>query len=216
MRANYIGIAILLAFVKVNAVANNLIIHPLHLSSSDSSHSLRMPATGSHHALKVTISEDDSKQVCDWPGDCLKLVIRNGKDEAIMAQYQFESSYGNWVLYVYDVTGDGEEEYILITGKNHGTSVVEESIHVLSRIGSSFIEILDTPISGYAGSINAWVYDIAFLHHKGQKKATIALTLDRSWILTTDNQELVPKVTYQEFQYDSTKHKMVLTVAKSK
>ncbi|MBI3447652.1 MAG: hypothetical protein HY049_01835 [Acidobacteria bacterium] len=115
----------------------------------------------------------------------------------------FYSSYGMFSLGLVDLTGDGFEELVLVTGSGRGTNVRQETLVVYQWVESSFHPILSTPFSGFFG-LGTWRYEPHFLDVTGDGTTDLRLVLshddpDQSPL---NNPEAIPKITLREFAWD--------------
>ncbi|MFH1500291.1 MAG: hypothetical protein ABII82_20995 [Verrucomicrobiota bacterium] len=76
-----------------------------------------------------------------------------------------------------DLDGDGEVEYVLVSGMGKGTSVRSESLQVLCLGKGVLHERLFTPYSGYFGSGAWWGYKHRFVTSPASQSAEIHLRL---------------------------------------
>jgi hypothetical protein len=123
--------------------------------------SITLPKTSKRPGYTTSMSEDTGEQ-CRWRGDCLTLTLKNEGATETLIRKQIESSYGRFQLYLADLTADGVEEILLITGEGRGTSARQESLTVYRRTQSDVNEILRVPISEYFGSGKRWWYEVQF------------------------------------------------------
>jgi hypothetical protein len=147
----------------------------------------------------------------DFPGDCMILcVYADRRGDHALATMKFTSSYGFFDLSLVDVTGDGQEEFFLVTGDGHGTDVRSETLSAYEREGSSFRLILRTPRSGYFG-VDQWWYEPIFADVNGDGVTDLILRLHHDDYRghTVDVPSMIPKIKLKEFVYDKAKGKMV-------
>jgi hypothetical protein len=81
----------------------------------------------------------------------------------VVFEREFRSSYGYFDLRIVDLTGDGIEEFVLITGEGHGAQAREETLEVWRRSEKSLASILSVPVSGYWGVGRTWWYAPQFV-----------------------------------------------------
>lgn len=117
-----------------------------------------IPASAARAAFTIDIAEDAAvDRKASAPRDFLILRIRSA-DDRIVAERKFESSYGIFRLDLVDLTGDGVEEFVLITGDGQGTDVRAEAVEVNQRIGSDWKVLARHAMSAYYGYGLRWWY----------------------------------------------------------
>lgn len=94
-----------------------------------------------------------------------------------IARKDFRSSYGHFDLRVVDVTGDGIEEMVLITGRGRGTQARIETLEVWQRSADSFTTILAVTVSDYWGVGRSWWYEPQFVDRDGDGIIDLELVL---------------------------------------
>lgn len=107
--------------------------------------------------LQVKVS--GSKKGCH---DCLKIEFLDAKNKRIAIQY-FESAFGEFIAGFYDVTGDGNKELLLVTGKGKRAYEVSQTLTVYSLSNHRLTEILTQKVSAHFGPAFRWDYSFTFL-----------------------------------------------------
>ncbi|HIP94396.1 MAG TPA: hypothetical protein EYH20_03535 [Leucothrix sp.] len=108
------------------------------------------------------VKVSNSKRGCN---ECLKIEFLDHKNKRIAHRY-FESSYGEFIAGFYDVTGNGNKELLLITGKGDRTYEINKTLSIFSLANNRLTEILRQKVSGYFGPAYRWDYSFAFLDAK--------------------------------------------------
>lgn len=160
----------------------------------------------------MDVSEDPQYSNAEDSVDYLVLTVYEDKQGLHqLARMKFTSTYGFFDLSLVDVIGDGNDEYFLVTGEGRGTSARSETLHVYQRMGSSFKEILTTPISAFFG-VDQWWYEPIFADVNGDGVTDLMLKLHHDDYRghSIDSPSMIPKTKLKEFLYDKAKGKMVL------
>ncbi len=155
-RATIIIIAAVLAGA---ARAGDSPIQPAFRGNTD----IHYPATPHRDAFRLRMrSEPAAAKV--WNDDGYSLEVWNDfEPPELLSSMLFESSYGEYRLWLSDLTGDGIEEFILLTGRGRGTSATRETLTVYSREGSGFTALTSVPFSDYFGMGARWYYEPRFV-----------------------------------------------------
>ena len=127
-----------------------------------------------------------------------------------IAETRFSSTYGKFELSVIDITGDGNEEFILIQGNGRGTNARQENVIVLKRSGQSLTQILNEPRSDYFGSGKLWWYQHRFISKASDTVLQLVLEndpIDENCILCDPS--LLPQEKIKSFVFDKDKGLMV-------
>lgn len=167
------------------------------------------PETPHRKGFIVDVDEDTHVKR-DFPEDHFVLQILSAQSSREpIARITFDSTYGEFNLALVDVTGDGTEEFFLITGEGRGTNARFETLTVLKRDGASLHPILKTRVSAPCGVDCRWQYEPHF-ENTGQS-GRINLRLTRKIIGTVgqDDHKLIPKEEEKEFAYSAADGKMI-------
>ena len=125
------------------------------------------PASAAREAFRLRVRAADVAGE-EWPGDGFSLEVwSNAAWPEMQASFLFESSYGHFLLWLADMTGDGREEFILVTGEGRGTSARRETLTVYSQEGADFTALTALPFSGYFGPGKRWYYQPTFTRVDG-------------------------------------------------
>ena len=169
--------------------------------------SITLPKTNERAGYTVSMTED-TEGPCRWEGDCLLLTLKQEGPAKSLIKKIIESSYGSFRLYLADLTGDGVEEILLITGEGRGTSARKEKLTVYCRVGDSFKEITTIPISDYFGSGKRWWYELRFEKDYQISAVIFSLLLRHdSWRKDESlvSPDLIPKETAIAYRWNATK-----------
>ncbi|MDP8235137.1 MAG: hypothetical protein P9M08_02010 [Candidatus Erginobacter occultus] len=121
------------------------------------------PATPHRDAFRLRVRPDESAAEL-WPEDGFSLELWNDySPPELQAALPFSSSYSDYNLWLADLTGDGREEFILVSGQGRGTCARSETLTVYSRDGAAFTALTDLPFSDYFGSGVRWYYEPTFV-----------------------------------------------------
>jgi len=169
--------------------------------------SITLPKTNERSGYTLSMTED-TEGSCRWEGDCLLLTLKKEGSAKSLIKKRIESSYGSFRLYLADLTGDGVEEILLITGEGRGTSARKEKLTVYRRVGDSLKEITTMPISDYFGSGKRWWYELQFEkdHQIGAVIFDLILKHD-SWRKDESlvSPDLIPKETAIAYRWNASK-----------
>lgn len=141
---------------------------------------LSLPATNSQASWRITISQGAPDRGSPWPEDILELRLYCPADVSQPDPVlEFESSYGLFELDLVDLTGDGVEEFVLISGQGRGTSARSETLRVFAVRGGRFKQMLELGVSDYFGSGYRWRYrrEYANIRNQGVLSDPCALLL---------------------------------------
>lgn len=151
-----------------------------------------------------------------FPEDHFLLeIFPSGTAQKPQIIHRFLSSYMEFDLRLVDLTGDGVEEVILISGEGRGTEVRKETLTVFQLQKVKLIPLLQTPFSGFYG-INHWESVLSFPKNNRTGQTHLALTLnyDLSEMGVLDDPDLIPKEQYREYKWDSSMRRMVICARK--
>jgi len=104
----------------------------------------------------------NSKKGCH---ECLKIEFLDKQNKLIARQY-FKSTYGEFIAGFYDVTGNGNKELLLITGKGDRAYEISKTLTIYSLENNRLSIILTQQVSGFFGPAYRWDYSFAFLDAK--------------------------------------------------
>ena len=126
----------------------------------------------------------------DWL--LLKVI---GKNSLTLAEISFYSSYGQFIIHIIDLDGDGKSECIFITGNGRGTSVREEALKVFRIEGKHFQEVVSTPFSAFYASGRQWRYSVEYLFVESNRSTCLVMTLTADESLSNlKKNSLIPRV----------------------
>ena len=97
--------------------------------------------------------------------ECLKIEFRDNRNRLIAAK-NFKSSYGEFIAGFHDVTGNGNKELLLITGKGNRAYELSQTLTIYSLSNHRLTEILTQKVSGHFGPAYRWEYSFIFLDAK--------------------------------------------------
>ncbi len=185
------------------------------ITEKDIDQEITVPATNSRKAfiLKV-VQAPPPPDGPGWEGDCFNIVLTSLEGEQL-AEMPLYSSYGIFRIDLVDLTGDGVEEFVLITGKGRGTSCREEQLTVRRRWGDrvyKFDTILTTPVSSFFGSGVRWWYEVQYQDVDNNGTADVSLTLKHDPIGTgvIESPEVIPEMSLRQFGWYEQLGTMVL------
>lgn len=156
-----------------------------------------------------TEPEEDIGGEKDWFK--FELVSDDGK---VSVSRKFVSTYGKFHIDLIDLTGDGQEEVVFVTGSGAGTSVREESLEVMQRRGNTLVPILKTKLSDYWTEGCRWWYAIEYVDLNGDGVTDLRLVLTHDQIEWDDlhwgNPKNIPSAAIKEYRWDPGERRMVL------
>lgn len=151
------------------------------------------PATSHREAFRLRVRPDESAADL-WLEDGFSLEVWSDTEPPeLQAALPFSSSYGYYSLWLADLTGDGPEEFILVTGKGRGTSARGETLTVYSRTGGTFTALTALPFSDFFGSGARWYYEPTFVRAGGRHILELRLGWDDYSDGRAANPELIPE-----------------------
>lgn len=162
------------------------------------------PKTPSRPAFALRISQGVEVKN-GWPEDNFVLeVLASRTASTPLARMNFHSTYGFFDLSLVDLTGDGVEEFVLVTGQGRGTNIREETLEVWKREGKSFKSLLEEKVSAPCGVSCNWTYEREFV--LVDKNPISRLRLIRKTTGTIESWEHgeIPKEELLEYAYDAT------------
>ncbi len=158
-----------------------------------------------------------SKPAADigWPSDWFEFQVLSEKGKLLAAK-KFQSSYGEFRIHVIDLTGDGPEEFALVTGFGRGTSVRRETLTVYRREGATLTAILEAPVSAHFDAGRRWWYKPEYLDLDGNGTTDLRLVLThdaptvhwKGW--RKHMEKTIPRTAMKEYCWDPTSKKMLL------
>ena len=178
---------------------------------------ITVPATDSKKAfiLKV-VQVPPPPEGPGWEGDDYKIVLTSLEGEQL-GEIPLYSTYGFFRIDLVDLTGDGVEEFVLITGEGRGTSCRKEKLTVIERFGDKFHgfgfrTILTTPISDFFGDGVRWWYEVHYQDVDNNGITGISLTLKHDPIGAgvIESPEVIPKISLRQFGWYEQLGAMVL------
>jgi hypothetical protein len=175
---------------------------PLHFE-------MNLPDNPSRKGFVVRVDRDRQYQG-PFPEDHLVLSVHPPRTELKpVVEYGFASSY-TFDLKMMDVTGDGVEEIVLITGSGRGTSVRKETLAVLQWRASNISTLLSVPLSGFCGLNREWRYRLTFPQNQQNEPMHIALSLElpNDMDLVCDL-EMLPSFSVIEYQWSIHDKRMI-------
>lgn len=156
--------------------------------------SKHIPASRSHGPISVKVTWIGALPA-PWEKQDEFILSLKATRPKIDIKYHFESAYQVYRVDFVDLTGDGMEEIVLVSGVGRGTSVAEEYLTVL-RIGKKALKPLGkTALSGYFAERSRWWYEIAYVQPSASNCPEVRLSLahdempERSW----GGLEFIPK-----------------------
>jgi hypothetical protein len=112
---------------------------------------------GPNDRLEVSVAENPRDEDA-FEGDSLVLRVRRSQDSEPL-KMDFVSTYGQFELSLFDFTGDGIPEIILVTGMGRGTDVRSERLQVFDCASGNLERILVQPVSAFTSSCSHWSYE---------------------------------------------------------
>ena len=178
------------------------------------------PDTPQRKGFVLDVHHDDECKEY-FKDDCFELTLSRGKGstEQVLGTKKFESSYGYFDLRFSDLTGDGIEELVLVTGKGHGTQARINTLEVWRLTNGSFETILSVPASGNWGIGRHWWYETEFADVDGNRIPDLRLVLKVDPVPEADDDTSgIPTAKVLEYTFDSKARAMVprKTAAKAK
>ena len=173
------------------------------------------PDNPSRPGFRVYIKTVERENDCGFPDDAFKLEVHTlawgWNPGEKLAQLDFCSSYQFFALVLADLTGDGIEEFILVTGKGRGTSAREETLTVYRRNQERFEELLSVEVSGFFG-VDTWNYKRVFVDVNGDGETDLRLIREHDPVRpeSVDDPSQIPVFAVKEYVYDRKSGKMVL------
>ena len=146
-----------------------------------------------------------------WSGEGYKIIMTSLEGEQL-DEVVFYSSYGYFRIDLMYLTGDGTEEFVLVTGKGRGTIARKEELTIKQRSGQSFGTILTAPVSDYFASGVRWWYEVHYQDVDNDGITDISLTLKHDPIGTRviESPEVIPKISLRQFGWHEQLGTMVL------
>jgi hypothetical protein len=151
--------------------------------------------------------QTDSTYKGAFPEDHFVLSIHRPPDrpKSVLDQ-RFVSSYMDYQAKAVDLTGDGVEEIIMITGTGRGTMVRRETLRGLQWNQAHLSTLLSVPFSD-----PCWNYKLEIVPKVQNKLAHVALRLDATTTVGAFcDSSMIPRHSYLEYKWNRTKRRMIL------
>jgi hypothetical protein len=197
----------LLSISPSAAFSSEKIVNPISFTGCTK---VQFPETDKRPSFILEVYND--RKIEDaWPEDHFILRLSDPLNNKTITETHFSSSYGYFNLKIFDITGEGIEDFILIQGNGRGTSARSESILVFQHSGQTLKKILDEPISDYYGLGYQWKYKLKILTIDSDK-VVLRLILDS---IPVDKEcdlcepSLIPEEKIREFVFDKNTETMV-------
>lgn len=172
---------------------------------------LTLAETPFRPAWRISVSQGTANEGSPWPEDHFVLrLYRSATAPEPDVTFEFESSYGVFELNMVDLTNDGIEDFVLISGRGRGTSARSELLRVFTLRDTQLKPVLDMVVSDYFGSGCRWWYRRDYVNK--QLKGT---PLAHALVLTLEHDEaahcvppsfaypsLIPRAAMLEYIYD--------------
>lgn len=124
----------------------------------------------------VEVAQNESHSQEPFREDWLVLRIRDEYGK-IIGSKEFYSSYQQFRIYMVDLDGDGQREFIFALGEGRGTSARRETLSIERFESSQWKRVLTTPLSDYYGSGLRWWYSVDFQDVDGNGTTDLLLRL---------------------------------------
>jgi hypothetical protein len=197
-------VRIAVAMIGVLAISTSLLAGESFPISISTPASIALPAENGRPAFTVRI-EYDLRGECGLTNECLVISLTPKARGALKPlQTRLKSSYGFFRLYLADLTGDGLEELVTITGVGGGTCAREEFMTVQQWNGGDLRQLLRTMVSRCYGPSARWWYEPDLERSPDSDTVQLVLSLEHD-PLTSDPleiPELIPSARRVVFAYD--------------
>src|SRR5262245_6168661 len=202
MMSSRFGVPCVLALGTILSTASAQELHPISIAEPAT---VTLPGTDRRPELSVTV-EYDLRGDCGLSNDCLILSLKPRSRGALKpAHAALNSSYGAFRLFLADLTGDGVEEVVTVTGEGRGTFARREFLTVRQWSGNGLRELLRTVVSEYFGPGEMWRYEPRF--EENPEAEAVELFLDLRHDEPTPNRltspDLIPTAQHLHFVYDA-------------
>lgn len=164
-----------------------------------------LPSTDRRAGFTMTV-DYDLHGACGLSHECIVLSLKpHGHGGLKPLRTSLTSSYGLFRIFLADLTGDGVEEIVTITGEGSGTSARVEYLVVNQWAGSTLRQLLRTEVSEFFGPMEKWWYEPRFARDVDTQRIRLSLQLRHE--PPTDNPltvpDLIPKLRRIAFEYDA-------------
>jgi hypothetical protein len=167
------------------------------------------PKTPQRPGFVIDISQAPNENK-PWPEDYLVMdILPSGRSMEALASMKFHSSYGYFDLSLVDVTGDGIEEFFLVSGEGRGTNARSETLTVWQRDGRAFKSILSVPVSGPCGVSCVWEYERHFEDINGDGIPDLRLIRKTAGSVQEEDRKLIPQDTEKDYVWSATQGRMI-------
>lgn len=177
--ATLIGLTVWFAFTPAATMAETTgrtILPTLSFHGDTSSVSKQIPASARHGRIDVRVTWIGALPA-PWEKQDEFILSLEATRPKIHIKYHFKSAYQRYRMDFVDLTGDGMEEIVLVSGVGRGTSVTKEYLTVL-QIGKDVLKPLGkTTVSGYFAEGSRWWYEIAYLQSSTSACPEVQLSL---------------------------------------
>jgi|GEM_PF-6934590 len=176
---------------------------------------VRLPKNNFRKNLFLQVRFRDP-QLWPYPEEELSLIVSEGDNprwrEKQIASKNFYTSYGLFELEAADLTGNGIEEFLLVTGDGRGTNVRRETLRVFTIYRNSLKEILRTKFGGYFG-VDYWRYHIEYADVNEDGILDLELILDdidynRAKLSLGNDFTIIPHEKIERFCWDKLSQKL--------
>jgi len=170
------------------------ILPTLSFHSDTSSVSKQIPASARRGCIDVRVTWIGALPA-PWEKQDEFILSLKSVQPKINIKYHFRSAYQRYRMDFIDLTGDGMEEIVLVSGVGRGTSVTKEYLTVLQIEKKGLKPLGKTPLSGYFAEGSRWWYEIAYVQSSTSACPEVQLSLthdempERSW----GGPEFIPK-----------------------
>ncbi len=139
--------------------------------------SKQIPASAKHGRIDVRVRWIGALPAPWEKQDEFILSLKSVRPK-IDIKFHFKSAYQRYRMDFIDLTSDGMEEIVLVSGVGRGTSVTKEYLTVLQIEEKALKPLGKTPVSGYFAEGSRWWYEIAYVQSSTSVCPEVQLSLN--------------------------------------
>ena len=156
---------------------------------------------------KVTIESRPSKT--GFIGESYLLKVYG---HGHLVKFPFDTTYGNFRVWIDNLTGGQSPEVILVASRGRGTSANAYFLDIYHQQPPGLVKVYEMQISGYFGPGDIWRYEVNFERRQNNVDfITLTLAVDEPYHGSLVAKQLIPKKKIMYIVWDEKFHKFILS-----